>query len=166
MATSSQKRSELKKLAKQSRENIFRMLQIVDELLEDKEYVDQFGGEAQLMDHIEVEEFAHFGGNPALSSMLRAFRANPKKSTWAEYRYNIRAMIDLASPEKESGETQRTNWKALAKELQLKLEQAEATLNDYREQVGAMREKVSESERERGILEGRIVELEKSRRAA
>jgi|GEM_PF-5920659 len=161
MSTSGQKRAELKKLAKQSRENIFRMLQLVDELLADKEYVDQFGGEGQLMDHLQEEEFAHFGGSPSVSELVRAYRANPKKSTWAEYQYNVWAMIDLATPTKEAGEIQKTNWKALAKELQLKLDQAEANVKEYREQAAMFRERLDESERQRGILEGRIVELER-----
>lgn len=98
MATSGQKRAELKRLAKTARDGLYRMLQIVDELLSDVEYVDKFKGESQLIDDIEAKEFAHFGGSPSLSAMLRAYRANPKKGTWSKYNFNIAAMIELAAP--------------------------------------------------------------------
>lgn len=101
MATSGQKRAELKRLAKAARDSLYRMLQIVDELLADVEYVDRFKGESQLIDDIEAKEFAHFGGSPSLAAMLRAYRANPKKFTWAKYNFNIAAMIELAAPPPE-----------------------------------------------------------------
>jgi len=99
--TTSQKHAELKRLSKTVARNIYDMLRLADQVLQDNEYVDRFGGEPQLIEAMENDEFLHFGGNPSLSSMLRAYRANPVLKTWQEYRFNIRAMIDLAEPEPE-----------------------------------------------------------------
>jgi len=99
--TSSQKHAELKRLSRKAARNIYDMLRLADQILQDHEYVDRFGGEPQLIEAMENDEFLHFGGNPSLPSMLRAFRANPLLKTWQEYRFNVRAMIDLAEPEPE-----------------------------------------------------------------
>lgn len=101
MTTTSQKHAELKRLAKQAAQSIYDMLRIVTEILEDHEYVDRFGGEGAILDLIEKEEFIHFGGDPTLTAMLRAYRANPREATWKEYRYNIRAMIELAHEQED-----------------------------------------------------------------
>lgn len=131
--TTSQKHAQLKKLSGQARQHIYDMLRLTSEILEDHEYVDKFGGEAQLIEAIEAEEFAHFGGQPSLASMLRAYRENPKKSTWQEYRFNLRVMIDLATPERDRGDATRVNWRALAakeKEDRERLQEALDRAND------------------------------------
>ena len=95
--STSQKRADLKALGKQARENIYAMLKLADEILKDQDYVDQFhGGEIEVMQQMEADEFVHFGGDPSLAAMLKAYRENPGEDVWQEYRYNIRAMIDLA----------------------------------------------------------------------
>jgi len=103
MVTTSQKHAELKRLGKEAAKTIYDMLRLSDEILSDHEYVDQFGGEPKLIDMLEKDEFAHFGGDPSLSAMLRAFRANPKETTWKEYRFNVRAMIELAREQEDKG---------------------------------------------------------------
>lgn len=158
--SSTQKRAELKRLAKQCQSNLFEMLKIVDELLGDHEYVDTFGGESQLMDHIEAEEFSHFGGSPSLAAMLRAYRANPRKATWAEYRFNVQAMIELATPTREAADVERINWKAKCKELEAKLAQAEATASEYKASNGELRTKCDSLTAEAGELRGRVAVLE------
>ena len=94
--TTSQKHAELKGLAKQSARNIWDMLRLAVEILADLEYIDKFGGEGPMLDLLEAEEFIHFGGDPSLTAMLRAYRANPQLAKWQEYRFNVRAMIELA----------------------------------------------------------------------
>jgi hypothetical protein len=133
--TTSQKHAELKRLGKQSQYNIYEMLRLTQQILDDHEYVDQFGGEGPLLEMLEKDEFAHFGGNPALATMLRAYRANPDRELWEKYRYNIRAMIDLAEPEKEKRESTRTNWKAEAEKLREDLARLTAENAALREQV-------------------------------
>ena len=161
MATSTQKYAELKRLSKTVKQSIFDMLAIADELLADTEFVDQYGGEAQLIDHLEANEFSHFGGRPSLSEMLRAFRKNPAKSAWAEYKFNIQAMIELAKPVKEAAEVERINWKQLAKELEQRVESLEATLADYKANVSELRDTNQRLVSENGELRGRAATLER-----
>ncbi len=133
--TTSQKHAELKKLSTQTRDNIYGMLRLANEILSDHEYVDQFGSEAELIEQMEKNEFSHFGGQPSLGAMLRAYRANPKKATWAEYDYNLRVMIDLAAPAKERTEVERVNWKSRCAELTDRVEELEAMVKEYRTRV-------------------------------
>jgi len=160
VATTSQKHARLKVLGKAAAKNIYDMLRLADEILADHEYADRFGGEADLIAMLENEEFQHFGGNPKLSSMLRAFRANPKLATWEEYRFNIRAMIELSEPAKDGADVERINWKALAKELQAKLESAEAVVAELRTANGELRTRADAATTEAAELRGRLSAVE------
>ncbi len=91
--TTSQKHAKLKLLSKQTQNNIFAMLKYADEILADFAYVDKFGGEGAILDAFSENEFSHFGGQPSLEAMLKAYRANPAKATWEEYNFNLRVMI-------------------------------------------------------------------------
>jgi len=144
--TTSQKRAELKRVSKAAKDGVWQMLNLADEILSDHEYVDQFGSEAELIDQLEADEFSHFGGTPKLTAMLRAYRANPAKGTWAENGFNLWVMIDLAAPASDSPPKQYTNWKQRAKEAEAKVEELEAelsqlkeTLADYKAMVAGMR---------------------------
>jgi len=156
MSTTDQKHAQLKKISQQHRKNIYDMLRLANEILSDHDYVDRFGGEADMIDMMEADEFAHFGGQPSLSAMLRAFRANPKKGTWQEYNFNLRVMIDLSEPQKDRGETMRINWKARCAELQEKLKATEATLADYKQANVELREKCDALGSEAGELRGQL----------
>lgn len=156
--TSSQKRAELKRLARQCQHNIFEMLKIVDELLSDHEYVDQFGGEGPLLDHIEAEEFSHFGGSPKLGAMLRAYRHNPRRAIWEEHRFNVLALIELAAPAKETADGPRISWKAKCKELEAQLAQQVAVNEDLKKTVAELRAKCDALVAENGELKGRLAE--------
>lgn len=127
-----QKHAELKKLGKKSRTNLYDMLKLATEIVDDPEYCDQYGGQSALIDHLEATDFAHFGGKPSLANMIRAYRKHPDKGTWDEYQHNIHAMIDLSRPEKSTEAKEKISWKALAKELQVKVEILETELGDLR----------------------------------
>lgn len=155
--TSGQKRAELRRLSKASQQNIFDMLRLACELIDDHAYVDQFGGEPQLVEQMEAEEFSHFGGVPKLGLMLRAFRANPKLATWKENKFNVQVMIDLAKPPKEKNETTRTDWKAKCAELELQNDQLNAQLSS----VATLNAQIEELKAENNRLRGRIEQMER-----
>lgn len=157
MASTSQKHAELKKLSKQVKENIFDMLRLTDEILSDKKYVDEFVSESALIEMIEQQEFGHFGGNPSLSAMLRAFRANPKKATWQEYHFNIRAMIDLANPDEEKQDRAgRVDWKGKTAELEEQVESQQATIDELTSSNAELREHVEKLTTELAEMRGQL----------
>lgn len=160
MKTSSQKHADLKELSRKIKVNIFEMLKLTDELLRDPEYVDQFGGEAQLIDTLETSEFSHFGGQPSLASMLRAYRANPKRATWQEYHFNLRVMIDLATPAKEKAAEPHINWKKKCGELELQVEQLESSLNESRRLCESLTKEVERLKIESAEMRGRLKYIE------
>lgn len=160
MNSTGKKRAELKRLSAAVQSNIFEMLKLANEILQDGEYVDSFGGEAQARDDMEAKEFSHFGGNPSLGAMLQAFRKNPDLKTWKEYRFNIRAMIDLANP-REQSDTVRVNWKSQAKLLEAELGNAKTQLAEQSKTISELRAKLDELNGLLGEYRGRVQELEK-----
>lgn len=125
------------------------MLRLTQQILDDHDYVDQFGGEGPLLKMLEKDEYAHFGGNPDLVTMLRTYQAIPDKEIWEKYRYNIRAMIDLATPSKKRNESSRTDWKAKAEKLEHDL----SLLKVENEQL---KDRVDELLKTNGYLEGKM----------
>lgn len=157
--TSGKKRAELKRLSGDVRHGIHAMLKIAHDLLEDQEYVAQFGGGPQLIDDMQSKEFAHFGGSPTLPQMLRAYAANPGEQAWKEYDYNIWAMIELAAPAREAGEATHINWKAIAKELEVQVEQLTTELAAASEQVSAMEAAIASLETQNAEMRGELKAL-------
>lgn len=141
--TTSQKHAKLKTLSTQVKANIYEMLKLTDEILQDHEYVDSRGGELALMDEFEAKEFSHFGGNPSLHTMLKAYRANPDKGLWEEYGYNLRVMIDLCTPEREKSDKERINWKARCAELENKIAALESENRTLRDLIVGQRMQVA-----------------------
>ena len=136
--STSQKHARLKKLSKETQNNIFEMLKLADEILKDREYVDQFGSQAALMDMLEETEFSHFGGKLSLQSMLRAYRANPDLKTWETNKFNLVVMIDLSEPSREKEEVERNDWKARFKEAEEEAAKWEARCVELESQVSEL----------------------------
>lgn len=145
MKTTEQKHAELKALGRQHRRSTYEMLALAHEILEDPAYCEQFGGQSALQDHLEATDFVHFGGKPTLANMLRAYRKNPNRSVWDEYQHNIWAMIDLSAPTKNTEAKEKINWKALAKELEVKVEMLEAELDQIRDRYEKALTKIGQS---------------------
>lgn len=161
--TTSQKHAELKRLSADVKRNIYEMLRLTDEIMSDKAYVDKHGGESSLLAAIEQSEFSHFGGSPKLGTMLRAYRANPSLETWSEYDYNLRVMIDLATPERDRGEATRINWKSKCAELEERVQQLTAALEESQESNRALRSKCDELLQQIGEMRGRVKAVSESR---
>lgn len=154
---SKQKRKELKKLARDHRSGLYQMLKLTDELLSDPAYIDEYGGEDALIEELEADEFAHFGGSPKLQQMVQAYRQNPKLATWDKYQHNIWAMIDLAKPSNPNAEAkERTNWKAIAQEYEARIDSLEASLRESQEVNRHLESRVEELLQEVGELRGEL----------
>lgn len=145
-------RRELKQLSVAVKENIFEMLRMACEVLDDHDYCDRFGGQDKVLDSLEKEEFSHFGGAPSLSTMVQAFRKNSSLETWKEYKFNIRAMIELANP-REEREVVRIDWKAQAKTLEAELESTKKALADSQSKAESLERDLAEMKVQVGVLE-------------
>lgn len=162
MTTTGQKHAKVKELAKRISTGIYEMLRLVDEILNDHEYLDSQGGEAAFMDSLAADEFCHFGGSPTVDQLIRAYRANPKRATWEEYRYNVWAMIDLATPAKDAAAVQRVNWKARCVELEAEVEKLKQYMADLRTINDQLRLKVDEQSERIGEYRGQLKMLRRA----
>jgi hypothetical protein len=157
MTTTSQKHAELKALSKQGREAIYQMIGIAAEIIADTDYADQFGGQPQLIEHMEKHEFEHCGLFK-LAQLLDAYRRFDK-SVWNEHRYSLIAMVAMCQPKKEKRERACENWQSRAREAEAKLdvalvenEQLKKTISELHVTVSESREQIGEL---RGILKAR-----------
>lgn len=164
-ASAGKKRAELKRLSSDVQRNIFEMLRLAHEILSDHEYVATFGNEAKCIDDMQEREFSHFGGNPTLGMMLRAYRMFPDIAEWRKNKFNIRVMIDLANP-RETKEGERVNWKARCAELEAEVANYKARVEEQAATIAALRSTVDSLTKEVHTSQGRILELERARRAA
>lgn len=167
--TASQKRAALRAMAVTIKTQLFDALKMANELLQDPDYADQFGGELGLIESMQQDEFAIFGGDPSLFDMLKAYRANPNKNVWAVNKYDIRAMIILTEGEPEEKERkERHSWVKQAHELEGKVAELEAqiaqqqeTIADYQKQLATKDIELDGAKRTIARMEGRLEELEK-----
>lgn len=158
--TANQKLAEFERLGKQSQKNLWLMLKLAHEMLENHRFVEANGGRAAMIRMLQDRGFSHFGGKPSLESMLRAYEANPEEKTWIEYRHNIRAMIDLAKPESEATGRTRKNKDAIIKELEAEVAALRAANAEIQRSLQAERVKCEAMLRENGELLGRVKTLE------
>ncbi len=156
----SRKHAKLKELSATVKTSIYQMLKLADEILADPEYVEQFGGEPQLIDHLEANEFSHFGGRPSLAAMLKAYRKSPTESEWRQYKYNIQAMIELSVP-RDNEKPVHVNWKARCSELEAEIASLKASLEDYQQVSADLRKVCDDLRAENGELRGQLKYLEK-----
>ena len=156
--TTKQALAELKKLAKQAKDTLYRRIALAEQVLSDLDWIAQAhgGSDIKAQDAIEDEFFGELGGDPSLGKLRAMYRQFPK-AKWEELRYKIRAIEILYD---EQGEPQkretgkRTAWKEIAEERGEKLEAAERKIASLQSQVTDL---TSENER----LRGRIEQLEK-----
>lgn len=128
-----EKHVKLKQLGKQSRDSLFDRLRLTDEILRDHEYVDQFGSEPRLVEIMEADEWSDFATRPGLPALLKAYRANPNKKTWEQYRFDWGAMIELARPEESEDRKPTTNWKSKFHDAEVRIKELEAEIRGLRE---------------------------------
>ena len=144
MTTTAKMREKLLSLSKKAKNSIFDMLQLACEILDDHEYVDKHGGEEALITEMEETEFSHFGGSPSLRLLLRAYRQNPSKETWKEYRFDVWSMVYLASPKKEP--VKRVSWKTIAENQKVEIESLKLKLKEKSQQIRNLKKLLKESQ--------------------
>lgn len=128
-----EKHVRLKSLGKQARDSLFERLRLTDEILRDHEYVDQFGSEVRLIEIMEADEWSDFSTRPGLFALVKAYRANPNKKTWEQYRFDWGAMIALATPDAETDRKAPINWKTKFQEAEVRIRELEAEIRGLRE---------------------------------
>lgn len=147
--TTKQALAELKKLAKESADNLYRRIELADTVLQDLDWIARVHGGSDLkaQDALESEFFGNLGGYVTLGKLRAMFR-NVPKAKWAELRYHVQAVElvydEQAKPEKhESG--QRTAWKQVAEERQDRLEAVERKAAAATEAAAAAEEKATKT---------------------
>jgi len=156
--TTKQALTELKKLAREAADNLYRRIELAATVLKDLDWIAQIhdGSDLKAQDALESEFFRDLGGYVTLGKLIAMYRSVPK-ARWAELRYNVQAVEivydEQGTPEKrEIG--QRTAWKQIAEERGEQLEAANR-------QLASLQTQLADLTSENGRLHGRIEQLEK-----
>ena len=165
--------AELKRLATDARDNIYRRAELAALALDNQDWIvrEYDGCERKARDALSLEYFPDLDGYVSLGKIVEVWRNFPK-ARWAEYRYNVAAVVAAYNKEHTAIDRHekgtRTNWKSVAEARGLDLEHAQDTVKSLRacadqqlSEIEQLRQQIVELERENARLRGRIEELEK-----
>jgi hypothetical protein len=160
--------AELKRIAPEGEANLFQRIKLAAELLADTDWLgEQHGGdEDRAGEWLEAEFFASLCGYVPLLKVVAVFRKFPSEATWAEYRYNLRALEALYDEARatEAGDQKPSRKTATLKqvqELEQKVSEAEYAAKRERTEADRLRDEVAALKNENAELRGRVAELER-----
>lgn len=160
----------LKRLAGEAGANYYRRIEAVDQLLQNREWIDlSFKGDDYKAAEILEEEYLHdLSGSLTVWQLLTIYRKFPNESDWQKHKYNLRALSALCKPEQKRTVTRTTvkvaEFEAAqqrAKEAQYRAKQLEKNLSDRDAELESLRRRVVQLEAENEQLKGQVAALEK-----
>lgn len=170
MAKSTSKRrtpqmlAELKRLADEASDNLYKRIALADQVLDDVEWIaENFGGsDLKAADALASEYFRDLGGFISLGK-LRAMYREITADEWKECRYNVAAVETLYDDrtKEEKQPSNRVAWKKLAEERAQRIADLEKQVKQLLEANGNLREENTELRAKVARLEGRLEEMDR-----
>lgn len=161
--------TELKRLVKDAKTNLYRRIELASNVLADLDWIarEHGGSELKAHDALQSEFFPDLGGYLSLGKLVQMFR-NVAKSQWEECRYNIAAVEVVYDDQRRQTTTEekgsRTSWKALAAERAEEIDRLKAQVTQLVESNGKLREENTDFRAKVARLEGAMDELRSQRR--
>lgn len=162
--------SELKRLVKDAKANLYRRIELAATVLADLDWIarEHGGSELKAHDALQAEFFPDLGGYLSLGKLVQMFRT-VAKSQWEECRYDIAAVEVVYDDQRRQQTTveekgTRTSWKALAAERAEEVDRLKAQVSQLMEANGKLRADNSELQSQVARLEGAMDELRSQRR--
>jgi len=127
--------SELKRLVKEAKENIYRRCELASTVLNDLDWIasEHGGSELKAQDALAHEFFPDLNGYVSLGKLVLMFR-NVSKAEWSECRYDI-AAVEAVFDEQRGTTTEevgkRTSWKKLATERAERIKELESQIERF-----------------------------------
>lgn len=168
MATQKQRTTkllaDLKQLSKSAHENIWKRLELAQQILADRDWVESvYGGDVALaQDKLQHEHFFELSGAMPLGLLLQIKSDIPDEKIWREQRYNLQDMRALWTREfKEQAEAptrQRVTRKEY-EEVVKELERVRARNEAMAEENARLRKDLQDAVSKIANLEGQIAAL-------
>ena len=161
--------SELKRLVKDAKTNLYRRIELAATVLVDLDWIakEHGGSELKAHDALQAEFFPDLGGYLSLGKLVQMFR-KVAKSQWEECRYDIAAVEVVYDDQRQQTTTEekgtRTAWKALAAERAEEVDRLKAQVSQLMEANAKLREENTELRAKVARLEGAMDELRSQRR--
>lgn len=168
--------AELRTLAKEARENLYRRVGLAAQVMADLDWIAAVhgGSDIKAAEALRDEYFHDIGGYITLGKLIQIHAKMPREE-WDALRCNIAAIEVEYDRQYGPQPTKResTHWKPIAEEQEQRADKAEAELSGSRElldrqrtELDGLRDRVRQLELENERLKGRIEQLERSRIAA
>ena len=164
--------AELKKITPQMEDAIYRGAKAASRCLQDATWLARHfdGDEVAAAEHLQSDYFAWAGDLFSLWDVIQAYRWMPERSQWAEYRYNVQAILarhEEATTD-EAPKRERHSYKKEANELReacdglrAQIEVAKTEANERVAEATSLAARCHALEQENARLRGRIEELER-----
>ena len=164
--TTKQKVIKLRELSTGAGKNLYQRCKLLSEILADNTYIDSDfdGNEQRARDFFKREYFSDIDGKITLDDLIHIYRAYPDEKIWAGEGYmlgRIAAKYFAEFGPSPGGKPERTNWKAVAADLQADNDALRKDLERTRQQLDAALAELKQVKHENAVLSGRIIELER-----
>lgn len=176
MATTQELLARLRDLTKSAGENYYERIQIADQLLSDRQWVESEhgGSDHKAAKTLEDVYFHDLCGLMGLWDLIHILRKYPQRKEWEKFKYNLRKMHESLKPEpakvdpprratiKELEQLQDTN-ESLKFQLNRQKEivaTIKQELVDWKSRAEKLEKRVAVLELENATLKGRLEELE------
>lgn len=165
--------TKLREMAGKAGSSVLERLTLVESLLKDADYLALYGDDlAKAEASASNEFFPDLDGWVGLGRLVDVVRRFPDEGTWKEYRYNLRAMVDLFDQQRDDERPERPIRRTVKvadfEDLQTEKADVEYALKREREasrqkdcEAAELRRQLVERDREIERLRGRIEELER-----
>ena len=164
----------LKRLSADARTNIFKRIELVAAILKDHDWLAEVydGDELKAKDALQEEHFHELNGVFTLGVLVQIHATFPTEAEWGEVRYNLAAMRAKWNEQRTVDTEERAPVTRIKKAdydeavkkceaVEQRLGQSDELLKSRNEDIGGLRGRITELERENATLRGRITELER-----
>lgn len=156
---------ELKRLSRESSDNMYRRIEIAIQVLDDYDWIADVhkGSRDAAVNSLAAEFFADIGGFISLGKLMD-MHARIDKAAWKEHKFDV-AAIEVLYDERSKPERhemgKRTSWKKIAEERQDRIEQLERQIKELMSSNSQLRDENTELRTNVARLEGRIEEMDR-----
>lgn len=160
----------LRELADQAGNNYYQRVKIIDQLLNDRQWVSESfcGDDYKAAQSLETDYLHDLSGSITVWQLVGIYRKFPNESGWKQHNYNLRTLLEKSKPEPEKRGTRSSVKMAQFLAVQTRLKDSEFRVKQFEKEVVAkeselekLRKRVAQLETENIRLTAQVEELEK-----
>lgn len=160
----------LKKLAGEAGNNYYQRVGIVDQLVQDREWIYQSfkGDDYKAAQYLEDEYLHDLSQAMTVWQLLTIYRKFPEEADWQKHNYNLRVLLSKcksdSAPQSKRRVVKVAEFEAVVqkeKDTAFRLRQVTKAKDDAESELETLRKRVAKLEQENAKLRGQVEELER-----